>query len=326
MKLGKEISTIRKEYGMTQEAFGQLFHVTRQTVSNWENEKSYPDLQTLVEMSNHFGTSLDTLLKEDEHMIQAIDKERHVGKRLIKGILAAICIIAIVCAAYYGYWYYQRTSFEQQFQNALQSYGFSQKIITDENGNNVLKDDGVTPMTNREMLEQWSDEHPYVDIGIGFEVDGQGNVIPSTAFDSAISGIGIMGYGVDADGDPKNLASIMLRLADIFEGYDHETQTWNVGSRSEAEELLKKLDASREAMGEKWTTLDTEANFLDKNGTQLENTYDALNVERSNLEDIDPADAILELVWAQTCYNAALQVGTNAVSYTHLTLPTTSRV
>ncbi len=87
-----------------------------------------------------------------------------------------------------------------------------------------------------------------------------------------------MGYGVDADGDPKNLASIMLRLADIFEGYDHETQTWNVGSRSEAEELLKKLDASREAMGEKWTTLDTEANFLDKNGTQLENTYDALNV------------------------------------------------
>ena len=103
------------------------------------------------------------------------------------------------------------------------------------------------------------------------------------------------------------------RLADIFEGYDHETQTWNVGSRSEAEELLKKLDASREAMGEKWTTLDTEANFLDKNGTQLENTYDALNVERSNLEDIDPADAILELVWAQTCYNAALQVGTNVI-------------
>ena len=48
-------------------------------------------------------------------------------------------------------------------------------------------------------------------------------------------------------------------------------------------------------MGEKWTTLDTEANFLDKNGTQLENTYDALNVERSNLEDIDPADAILGL-------------------------------
>ena len=130
---------------------------------------------------------------------------------------------------------------------------------------------------------------------LGFKLDGNGEVIPSTAFDSAISGIGIMGYGVDADGDPKNLASIMLRLADIFEGYDHETQTWNVGSRSEAEELLKKLDASREAMGEKWTTLDTEANFLDKNGTQLENTYDALNVEAQQPGGHRPGGRILEL-------------------------------
>lgn len=57
-------------------------------------------------------------------------------------------------------------------------------------------------MTNREMLEQWSDEHLYVDIGIGFEVDGQGNVIPSTAFDSAISGTDFIGgCGVDADGE-----------------------------------------------------------------------------------------------------------------------------
>lgn len=144
-----------------------------------------------------------------------------------------------------------------------------------------IKDANGKDMTNKEVLDMWNEEHQYVDIGLGFKLDGNGEVIPSTAFDSAISGIGIMGYGVDADGDPKNLASIMLRLADIFEGYDHETQTWNVGSRSEAEELLKKLDASREAMGEKWTTLDTEANFLDKNGTQLENTYDALNVERA---------------------------------------------
>lgn len=185
-------------------------------------------------------------------------------------------------------------------------------IYLDDKGQ-PIKDANGKDMTNKEVLDMWNEEHQYVDIGLGFKLDGNGEVIPSTAFDSAISGIGIMGYGVDADGDPKNLASIMLRLADIFEGYDHETQTWNVGSRSEAEELLKKLDASREAMGEKWTTLDTEANFLDKNGTQLENTYDALNVERSNLEDIDPADAILELVWAKTCYNAALQVGTNVI-------------
>ena len=38
--------------------------------------KSYPDLQVLVDISNQFGVSLDTLLKEDSKMVQSIDKER----------------------------------------------------------------------------------------------------------------------------------------------------------------------------------------------------------------------------------------------------------
>ena len=168
-------------------------------------------------------------------------------------------------------------------------------------------------MTNKEVLDMWNEEHQYVDIGLGFKLNGNGEVIPSTAFDSAISGIGIMGYGVDADGDPKNLASIMLRLADIFEGYDHETQTWNVGSRSEAEELLKKLDASREAMGRSGPPWILRPISWTKTEPSWKTPTMPLNVERSNLEDIDPADAILELVWAQTCYNAALQVGTNVI-------------
>lgn len=64
MNLGKTILNIRKERNLTQEEFAQLFHVTRQTVSNWENEKSYPDLGTLVEISNQFSISLDKLIKE----------------------------------------------------------------------------------------------------------------------------------------------------------------------------------------------------------------------------------------------------------------------
>ena len=63
-------------------------------------------------------------------------------------------------------------------------------------------------------------------------------------------------YTHDASGLDTSLGKGAVSYTHLFEGYDHETQTWNVGSRSEAEELLKKLDASREAMGEKWTTLD----------------------------------------------------------------------
>lgn len=79
MNIGNQISNIRKEQQLTQEEFGRLFHVTRQTVSNWENEKSYPDLQILIDMSNQFEISLDTLLKEDSKMVKAIDKERVLG-------------------------------------------------------------------------------------------------------------------------------------------------------------------------------------------------------------------------------------------------------
>lgn len=43
MRLGQTITELRKESNMTQEEFAQIFHVTRQTVSNWEKEKNYPD-------------------------------------------------------------------------------------------------------------------------------------------------------------------------------------------------------------------------------------------------------------------------------------------
>lgn len=80
MNIGNQISAIRKEHQLTQEKFGELFHVTRQTVSNWKNEKSYPDLKILIEISNRFEISLDQLLKEDGKMVQTMDAERMLGK------------------------------------------------------------------------------------------------------------------------------------------------------------------------------------------------------------------------------------------------------
>lgn len=79
MSIGNQIMAIRREQQLTQEQFGSLFHVTRQTVSNWENGKSYPDLQLLVAISDQFGISLDTLLKDDTKMVKTIDRERGLG-------------------------------------------------------------------------------------------------------------------------------------------------------------------------------------------------------------------------------------------------------
>lgn len=186
-------------------------------------------------------------------------------------------------------------------------------VYYDADGNPIIGEDGKE-MTNQQVLDMWNQEHQYADIGLGFKLDANGDVIDSTAFDSAISGIDVMGYGVDEDGDPKNIASIMLRLADIFEGYDQDSGKWaNADDQEEAERLLNKFNDARDAMSQKHVELDSDAKFLNSNQTQLEDTFDALNVERSNLEDADPADTILELSWAQTCYSAALQAGSNII-------------
>ncbi|WP_405317079.1 helix-turn-helix transcriptional regulator [Faecalibacillus faecis] len=55
MSIGNKIYILRKKYKMSQEQFASLFFVTRQTVSNWENEKNFPDLQILIKISNQFN-------------------------------------------------------------------------------------------------------------------------------------------------------------------------------------------------------------------------------------------------------------------------------
>lgn len=103
MKVGKSIQDIRKQNGLSQEQFGVMFHVTRQTVSNWENEKSYPDLQTLIAISDKFDISLDKLLKEDPHMVKTIDEER---KRVKMITLFLTGFLPFVTGWFVKYWDY----------------------------------------------------------------------------------------------------------------------------------------------------------------------------------------------------------------------------
>lgn len=91
MNIGDKIIEIRKREHLSQEQFAEMFHVTRQTVSNWENNRNYPDMDSLKQISNRFGISFDELLKEDDELISRIDKTRKKAKKNI-----AFTIIPIV--------------------------------------------------------------------------------------------------------------------------------------------------------------------------------------------------------------------------------------
>ncbi|MBQ5327790.1 MAG: helix-turn-helix transcriptional regulator [Oscillospiraceae bacterium] len=76
MEIGKQIKKHRSELSLSQEEFADKIFVTRQTVSNWENDKSYPDINSLVLMAEVFGVSLDSLVKGDiEEMNEKIKTE-----------------------------------------------------------------------------------------------------------------------------------------------------------------------------------------------------------------------------------------------------------
>lgn len=63
MDFGEQIKSIRKKENLTQEQFAMKLNVSRQAVSNWENNKNLPDIGMLILMSNVFQISLDQLIK-----------------------------------------------------------------------------------------------------------------------------------------------------------------------------------------------------------------------------------------------------------------------
>lgn len=70
MELGTQIRKYRNERTLSQEALAEKVYVSRQTVSNWENDKSYPDVNSLVLLSEVFEISLDQLIKGDVEMMK----------------------------------------------------------------------------------------------------------------------------------------------------------------------------------------------------------------------------------------------------------------
>lgn len=80
MKFGERLKQARTDLGFTQEVVARELHVSRQTISSWENERSYPDIASLVHLSDYYQLSLDILLKEDNSMVEEISRKEELAK------------------------------------------------------------------------------------------------------------------------------------------------------------------------------------------------------------------------------------------------------
>ena len=74
MEIEKKLKEARTNAGLTQEQVAEKIMVSRQTISNWENGKSLPDIVSILNLSDLYQISLDELLKGDTKMKEKIEK------------------------------------------------------------------------------------------------------------------------------------------------------------------------------------------------------------------------------------------------------------
>lgn len=160
----------------------------------------------------------------------------------------------------------------------------------------------VSDPKNQQQLEDLSKEASYVDIGFGLSFENNtNNVVSSTAYDMALSGLNLVGFGQTADGTEKNMVVLMGQMADVLEkeNFDEEAyaKLWNQFQKG-ADELV---DVNAK--------LGIRSKSLETTKTRLSDMDLAMTEQLDALVNVDPAEAIMNYSYAQYTYTSALKIG-----------------
>ena len=113
--IGSKIKAARLEKKLTQEQVAEILGVSRQTISNWENEKSYPDIISVIKMSDCYEVSLDYLLKGEQKMktyYDYLEESTNVVKSNIKRnkMITILSYLLIWAIAMIAFWFFKDDS------------------------------------------------------------------------------------------------------------------------------------------------------------------------------------------------------------------------
>lgn len=98
MELAEQIKQRRIERGMSQEDLAERIYVSRQTISNWENDKTYPDVQSLLLLSVLFDTTVDELIKGDVKAMEEIVNGKETYKAMTRWAMGGLAVVAVAVA------------------------------------------------------------------------------------------------------------------------------------------------------------------------------------------------------------------------------------
>lgn len=95
MEFSNKIKEIREKNNLTQEEMAEKLHVSRQAVSNWENNKNYPDIGIIMDISKTFSISLDELIMNNvsKKLIKDGSETRKAKMNMISIIIGGVLIL-----------------------------------------------------------------------------------------------------------------------------------------------------------------------------------------------------------------------------------------
>lgn len=99
MELGEQLKAYRQKVPLSQEKLANRVYVSRQTISNWENNKTYPDVNSLVLLSEVFQVSLDQLIKGDIDAMKEVIRKEEIDKMKRYGAIYTVLLIAVAVSA-----------------------------------------------------------------------------------------------------------------------------------------------------------------------------------------------------------------------------------
>ena len=203
MNIYKKIMEIRKDNNLTQEEFAEKLNVSRQTVSNWENSKCYPDIETLIIISDKFNASLDYLLKDNVEMIKDIDRKVWWSKKLIYGI----CSLFIILVLSIGVIYFKNNKLNQVKKENVKLENNIKTLTNVPSGYTVFSLD-AKKVNFRELS---LNDNGKIDI---YVCDNKNKVILDKPLISNVSIISYLDYEGSVTTEIEDIANIVIMIPD----------------------------------------------------------------------------------------------------------------
>lgn len=175
--------------------------------------------------------------------------------------------------------------------------------LDDSNPPTEILDKDGNSIPGETLLKNLANEKLYMDTGFGLQLDDDGKVIEGTAFNTSYPAIDLISFGQTADGQPKNIISIVGKLAEEFGKDSMDTE--------KVEKMVQSFTEARNKIIDKMTSVGTMSNFLEITEERLIDNRINLNTKIVDIENVDMEQAITEFEFAKYAYSAALKVGTS---------------